>query len=307
LSDEREGFVTVTDGQVWFRAVGTQHNAVPLLCLHGGPGFPHDYLEPLEDLSDERPVIFYDQLGCGKSAAHAPGMSWNVARFVEELVAVREQLALSDVIIFGNSWGGWLLLQYMLDRSPDVRGLILSSAAPSVPQFAIDADQLRRALPPSVQEVLDEHERQGFFSCPEYQGAAAEFYRRHLCRTSPWPSCVERTFAGLGTEVYQAMWGPSEFGPVTGVLRDWDVTDRLGEIHAPTLVTGGRFDEARPSQMKVLADGLSNAELSIFENSAHLAFIDERESYIIRLREFLHKVDNSPTDRPVWRLAKEQG
>jgi proline-specific peptidase len=190
----------------------------------------------------------------------------------------------------------------MLDRSPNVRGLILSSAAPSVPQFAIDADYLRRALPQSVQDVLDEHERTGFFSCPEYQGAAAEFYRRHLCRTSPWPSCVERTFAGLGTDVYLAMWGPSEFGPVTGVLRDWNVTDRLSEIQAPALVTGGRFDEARPSQMKVLADGLPNAELSIFENSAHLAFIDERESYIARLREFLHQLDDPSASHVAWQL-----
>jgi proline iminopeptidase len=38
-------------------------DATPLITLHGGPGFTHDYLEPLGVLCKERPVVFYDQLG----------------------------------------------------------------------------------------------------------------------------------------------------------------------------------------------------------------------------------------------------
>jgi proline iminopeptidase len=39
----------------------------PLVLLHGGPGVPSYYLNPMASLSDERPVIFIDQLGCGRS------------------------------------------------------------------------------------------------------------------------------------------------------------------------------------------------------------------------------------------------
>jgi proline-specific peptidase len=284
-----EGMLGVPDGEVWFQRIESQAGGTPLLCLHGGPGMPHDYLEPLAALSDERPVIFYDQLGCGRSLA-AGDVEWTVGRFVEELAAVRSQLGLSEVVIFGNSWGGMLAIRYMLDRPAGVSALILSSAPPSVSQWLTDAAKLRSNLPSSVQEVLRIHEERGHYACPEYQGAVAEFYRRHLCRVSPWPECVERTFAGMGGDVYMAMWGPSEFGPVPGALRDWEMIDRLPEIGVPTLVTCGRFDEASPEHMGMLAAGIPGAELTIFEASSHTAFIEETPAYLARLRTFLATV-----------------
>ena len=60
-----EGKINVDGYQIWYRRVGT--GGIPLLTLHGGPGAGHDYLEPLERLTTDRSVIFYDQLGCGKS------------------------------------------------------------------------------------------------------------------------------------------------------------------------------------------------------------------------------------------------
>jgi proline iminopeptidase len=65
---EEEGYLDVPGGRVWYRSVGeAQGDRAPLLCLHGGPGFTHYYLEPLEALADRRQVVFYDQLGCGRS------------------------------------------------------------------------------------------------------------------------------------------------------------------------------------------------------------------------------------------------
>ena len=50
---------------------------VPLVTLHGGPGWPHNYLLPLRQLACEgREVIFYDQAGCG--ASEMPG---NLSKF----------------------------------------------------------------------------------------------------------------------------------------------------------------------------------------------------------------------------------
>ncbi len=61
-----EGYVDVEGGRVWYRIVGSG-NATPLVLLHGGPGAPSHYLNPLEQISEDRPVIFYDQLGAGRS------------------------------------------------------------------------------------------------------------------------------------------------------------------------------------------------------------------------------------------------
>jgi proline iminopeptidase len=97
----------------------------------------------------------------------------------------------------------------------------------------------------------------------------------------------------MGADVYETMWGPSEFGPVTGRLQNWDVTDRLGEILVPTLVTGGRHDEARPAHVAVLAERIADSELVIFENSSHTAFIEEQSSYLRVVDDFLARVDTA--------------
>jgi proline-specific peptidase len=274
------GYIDVPGGRVWY-------------AIHGGPGMPHDYLEPLADLADERPVIFYDQLGCGRSAGPDDPALWTMDRALAELAAVRAALALHDVHLFGSSWGGWLAMTYLLgDPAPAPRSVTIASATASVTEWIEDAARLRAAMPADVRAVLDHHEEHGWLSCPEYAAATAAYYQRHVCRVSPWPACVERAFAGMNAQIYAAMWGASEFGPVTGVLADFDVRGRLAGITVPALVTAGRHDEARPDRMRAVADELPGAELAIFENSSHLAFVEERRAYVGRLRSFLRAHDD---------------
>ncbi|GER65865.1 hypothetical protein BpJC4_03360 [Weizmannia acidilactici] len=62
----KERFVHVTGGRVYYKKTSTG-NKTPLIVLHGGPGGTHMPMLALEALGDERPVIFYDQLGSGRS------------------------------------------------------------------------------------------------------------------------------------------------------------------------------------------------------------------------------------------------
>ena len=94
ITDVREGFVTVTGGRVWYRMVGAEKKGIPLIVLHGGPGLNHGYLQPLEALGAERPVIFYDQLGGGNSDKPDDPRLWTMERFVDELAQVRAALGL---------------------------------------------------------------------------------------------------------------------------------------------------------------------------------------------------------------------
>jgi proline-specific peptidase len=96
------------------RALGTAHAL--LLLLHGGPGAGHDYLEPLSALADERPVIFYDQLGCGRSDRPDDASMWHIEHFVEEIDVLRQALRLHHVVLYGHSWGGWLAQEYLARR-----------------------------------------------------------------------------------------------------------------------------------------------------------------------------------------------
>ncbi|MGH3158268.1 MAG: proline iminopeptidase-family hydrolase, partial [Streptosporangiaceae bacterium] len=161
-----EGYIEVPGGRVWYRSVGA--GGTPLLCLHGGPGFTHYYLEPLEALADRRQVIFYDQLGCGRSDTPDDPTLWTVGRFVEELVQVRAALGLDRLHLFGNSWGGMLAMQYALDRRPALVSLILNGSPASMIRWVEDCDELLREEPPEVLQVIREHEAGGFTACPEY-------------------------------------------------------------------------------------------------------------------------------------------
>ena len=92
-----EGCVEVPRGRVWYQITGADRPGIPVLCLHGGPGMPHDYLEPLADLASSRPVIFYDQPGCGRSDRPSDDSLWTTGRFVGELAVVRAALGLERV------------------------------------------------------------------------------------------------------------------------------------------------------------------------------------------------------------------
>jgi proline-specific peptidase len=283
-----EGYVEVPGGKVWYRSVG--EGGTPLLCLHGGPGFTHFYLERLEDLADRRRVVFYDQLGCGNSDRPDDASLWTVDRFVDELATVRAALGLDDLHLFGSSWGGMLAMQYVLDRRPPLRSLLLCGSPASIPRWIQECADLLVAEPDEVRETIRSHEEQGFTACPEYQAALLGFYRKHVCRLDPWPAGLERSFAEAGYQVYGTMNGPSEF-TVVGTLKDWDVTERLGEIRVPTLLVGGRYDECRPEHLQAMQRRIPGSRLAIIEDASHLCFAERPAEFMRVVNDFLDAVE----------------
>ena len=286
----REGFVRVEGGRVWYRVVGSG-GGIPLITLHGGPGAPHDYLEPLEALADERPVVFYDQLGCGKSDRPSDKKLWRVERFVKELAQLRRALKLDRAHILGQSWGTMLAVDYLLTRPAGVASVILADPAISIPRWIADANRLRGKLPKSVRDALSSHEQSGDIGCLEYQAATLAFYKRHVCRLDPWPPAMERMLRGIGGEVYSAMWGPNEF-VATGSLKNYDRSARLREIDIPTLFLCGRYDEATPESTAFYRRQVRGAEMVIFEKSSHMPQLEELAKYLRVVRDFLNRADH---------------
>jgi proline-specific peptidase len=286
----QEGYVGVEGGRISYVVVGGG-DATPLLCLHGGPGLPHDYLEPLGDLVNGRRVVFYDQLGCGRSDRPGDERLWRVDRFVDEIDAVRHRLGLESIHLLGHSWGGFLAATYAMAQSEGLRSLVLASPLISVDRWLQDAASLRSMLPADVQEVLNRHESDGFTDCPEYVAATLAYYKRHFCRIDPWPEPLERTWAGMGLDVYVTMWGPTEFY-ATGSLRGYNLTERLAQIELPTLLTCGRYDEARPDTVAAFAERIPRSEVAMFEDSSHTLHLEDPDRYVGAVSAFLARVDN---------------
>jgi len=161
----KEGFVRVTGGKVWYRIVGADKKGIPLLTLHGGPGAPHDYFEPLEALAGDRPVIFYDQLGCKNSDRPSDVNLWTVARFVEELEQMRDSLSLGKIHLLGRSWGTMLAAEYMLRKKPKgVISLILSGPYLSSPKWVADQQVWISQLPQNIQDTIRKYEENNNFT-----------------------------------------------------------------------------------------------------------------------------------------------
>lgn len=174
-----------------------------------------------------------------------------------------------------------------------VVGLVLADSCASMPQLAGEVTKLRLRLPADTITTLDRFESSGEFNHPEYRTAVNEFYSRYVCRLSSPPGCLLRTAANLkNNPVYETMNGPNEL-VIRGNLKDWDRTERLDSITVPTLILAGRYDEVSPECSETLHRGISGSQLKIFEHSAHLPHIEEKESYLHHVGAFLAHVDTA--------------
>lgn len=285
MSEAREGYVDFRGYRTWYRVAGDLPSSTPLLALHGGPGSTHNYFTPLEALASERPVVLYDQIGCGGSDRPSD-VDWTVDVFRDEVAAVREQLGLERIHLLGTSWGGMLALEHVLSGAEGIVGLILSSTLASVDQWAAEQTKLRNALPPDVVEVLDRHEAAGTYDDPEYERAMEVYFDRHFYRGPRPRKELERMDAGRAPDVYRAMQGPNEW-TVTGALRGWDVRPRLSEIDVPTLVIRGRHDMCTDPIAATLVNGIRDAREVVLEESSHTPAMEETEKYLKAISDFM--------------------
>jgi len=218
---------------------------------------------------------------------------FTVERYVEELEEVRQTLGLGKVHLMGWSWGGQLALAYALQHQENLRSIIGTGAIANMPLALKEILRLKSELPDQVRAALNKYEDKGDYDNPEYKKAVTEFYNLHVYRS---PTVRQELKAlreqywkeggKFGSLAYETMWGKNEF-TCTGTLAYWDISDRLGEISVPSLVTGGRFDEVTPTVTQELKRLLPDSRIFIFENSGHVAFWEERAKYIEVVKDFL--------------------
>jgi proline iminopeptidase len=184
-----------------------------------------------------------------------------------------------------------LALEYLATDPEGIVSLTLASPVISISTWAADGRELLATLPDSTREIIAAHEAAGTTASQEYQDASFEFMVKYVFGMQPpFPPELDSAVAGYNHLVYETMWGVSEFSP-TGNLQDFDRSSLLVGLQMPVLFTAGRSDEARPETVSDFASMVPNAEVRIFENSAHLPMLTEREAYVEAIREFLRRVD----------------
>jgi proline iminopeptidase len=255
-----------------------------LIAHHGAPGIGsrNEPKASFGALADTYRVIVFDARGSGESSDTPP---YTHAQWVADVDALREWAGVEQIVMAGGSYGGFVALEYALAHPDRVRALVLrdTSAADTFRGTAreraltsdrttIDMTLFDRSFSGQVRDNED---------FKETWKAILPLYDYDYD-----PAAVE-VKAEAPTYHYQT----HNYAFSTN-LPNYDLTARLGEITAPTLITVGRVDWITPvAASEQLAAGLPNAQLVVFEKSGHSPQIEEREAWLTTVREFLAKVD----------------
>ncbi len=273
--------------KVWTKRVGS--GPVKVLLLHGGPGFPHDYLEAMESFLPAAGIemYYYDQLGVGNSDIPDNPALWTLPRYVEEVEEVRRGLGLDRFVLYGHSWGGILAMEYALNYQQHLRGLVISNMTAGTQSYLKRTAALKtQLLPPQQLKRFNALEAAKQYNAEYNRIVTEHLYPQMICRLKPWPEPVSRAFRLANEKIYNQMQGKSEF-EVTGNLKDWERWDRLHEIKVKALTIGAVHDEMDPDDMRKMATLMPNASAAICPNGSHLEMWDDQAIYFQHLLGFL--------------------
>lgn len=282
--------------RVWTRRAG-ESATTKVLLLHGGPGATHEYLLTLEKplVAAGMEVWFYDQLGSRHSDQPDEPSLWEIPRFVDEVEQVRVALGFDrdDFVLYGQSWGGVLALEYALAHQEHLKALVVSNMMASGPAYNDYAEQV--LMPTMDQDVLAEIKR---MEAAGDTGAAYEellmehHYVHHVLRrpADQWPAEALAALAHINPDIYVPMQGPSELG-MSGKLLHWDRTGDLARISVPTLVIGAQHDTMDPEHLRWMAGELPQGRYLHCPDGSHMAMLDDHDVYVAGLLGFLRDLE----------------
>ena len=251
---------------------------LPCLVMHGGLGFDHTCLHPwLDPLGDAIHLIYYDHRGNGRSG-RPPSETITFEQLCADADALRDYLGFEEVAVLGYSFGGFVALEYALRYPEHLSHLILLDTAPTLDYAEeIEANARHKGATQEQLEALDASAED-----------EAESWRL-------WKLIESLYFHTFDADLAERVMGKTIVSNYAGdagdaILEGWNLTPRLGEISAPTLILVGKDDFiCPPSQAKVMYKGIPNSELVVFENSGHFTHVEEPAAFFDAIRGWLRR------------------
>jgi proline iminopeptidase len=249
--------------------------------LHGGPGGDHTGFKPaFSPLAERMQIIYVDHRGQGRSA-RGPKETYTLDNNVDDLEALRQYLGLEKVVVIGVSYGGMVALTYA-SRYPDsVSHLVAIVTSPSH-RFLARAKEILTERGTDAQKAMGDILWAGAFESEEQ---LRDYYEimgpLYSLKFNADEARIRRQRGILSVDAINEGFG--------GFLRDYDITDDLPKITAPTLVVAGRHDWICPPDLsEEIARSIPNADLRIFENSSHSVAADEHDALMDVIKGFIH-------------------
>lgn len=254
-----------------------QGDGEPLLLLMGY-GLSADAWAPIIPMLSGYRIITVDNRGTGGS--DPPGESFGVATMSADAVAVLDDCAVQRAHVHGLSMGGMIAQQLVLDHPERVGALALGCTSPAPVRFIGDPMAAVSLFQGTVLAATDPEAgldlllplvfSEGFLAATP---SVRDLARQTMSQAALSPGAAEAMMRALGDMT-------------TG--HAWDVSDRLGEITAPTLVQHGSADRLVPVEAgRYIAAHVPGAEYQELEGAGHIYGIEQPMESFPRLLAFL--------------------
>lgn len=262
----------INGSDLYFETIG---DGPPLLLMHGGLGLSHDYLRPYFDrLADNHTVIYYDHFGNGRSARPQDFEELNFDRLISDAQHLMTHLGHEKFTLAGHSYGGFIAQEFASQNQHLLDGLVLITASP-----ALDYE-------PQVSGTNEQMAAFGrIFGGPmtsdqEWRTAWSTVVQMYFRR---WDQATGADLDNRTIYEHRA-WNRS-----LALLANFNTLNALPKINTPTLVISGRHDGITPPEQggERFADLMPNAELVVFEESAHFPFIEQENAFFETLTNWL--------------------
>lgn len=218
----------------------------------------------VERFGDDYRCIVWDERGHGQTGdASEPFTYWDSA---EDLVAILREAGVERAVLVGMSQGGYLTLRTALAHPEVVRGLILIDT-----QSGKEPEERM----PYYQELVERWTTQGLDD--ELAGQLeAILLGEGYAGAEPWKERWKRVSVPNLLQIFNT------------VASREDISDRMGEITAPTLVIQGERDATIPMERaQQLADAIPNAELVVIPDAAHAPNLTHPDAVNPHIERFL--------------------
>ncbi len=237
----------------------------PVLVLSSSLGTTLEMWEPqVARLADRFRVVRYDRRGHGRSPV-ATGAA-TIDDLGGDLVDLLDEVAAERVSFCGLSLGGVEGLWLAVNDPERVERLALCCTAAAFPPRQGWIDRAATVRAQGMEAIADSVLRRWF---------RLTYHEAH-------PEVVAR-FRGILTAT------PAEgYAVCCGVLADADLTSRLAEITAPTLVLTGSDDPVvTPADGDALAAAITGAGHTVIEGAAHIANVEQPDAFTAALLRHL--------------------
>lgn len=280
----KSGTFTSDDTEIFYEIYGADKTGTPLVVLHGGPGFDHQYFlsgAAFTELAKNRPVIFYDQRGSGKSAKLSGGQTATLENNLADLLRLTKFFGYEKIDLAGHSWGGFLAMTFAVAFPQKISHLIVID---SMPENFDDSDNYEKfaSVFPKENEEMNQKRTEALFKHDEKaMRASIVAYMKMLFYS---PENRDRFIAGSENYTYDADVNQKVSASAEGI----DLTNSLKDLTVPTLILHGRHDaNIRVESAQEIQQTIPKSQLVIFEQSGHLPFYEEKGKFVAAVEKFL--------------------